>query len=557
MKGKVLKSVALAAVVAMVVLVLLVLTAVAGPQQPASKEGPDLKWKEKVPKFQQNLQAAGFNVHPAAFSYMDFVKLACTDILPSALANNPWPNAYLVLTDTHLLENPNDVRMYDPRGPGYDRNFWWQLREDEAFVLVGETPPEVRYFGFSTYAYFLPDDPLTSGVDEARQPRGIAVGDAINNATIHTVSPDPFLAPIVYIITGNRETERRVSAAALAAGYPAAIINVEAISPIIAPLGIGPQDTVFALGLRTAVPASSADLTEYILNASDHMKVFRVTPLNADGQLQVEPVFADDPEPVPVLRPKGTGYTEMELYPALKSLRAAILNRYASLFPGDPGYGFKELDTDIWSIANDHIADCEKPYAQQQRGRFAVACTRDNNYLATGPLFKLRNNVDEFAIVYGVNHQATEKSTYASFSLYGHPLKQIGLGTAVSTKFDLRPDGTGSPGDSARQYLSPDDPYYQYADKLYAWKVARDCAEGEPYCLEVDNQFESPLGDIYNYTCPAYLDYENGEDWLWFIFRNYMEPATKVGPDDNELVYDRAIYFGPGEFLDWGDVEEQ
>jgi hypothetical protein len=24
-----------------------------------------------------------------------------------------------------------------------------------------------------------------------------------------------------------------------------------------------------------------------------------------------------------------------------------------------------------------------------------------------------------------------------------------------------------------------------------------------------------------------------------------MEPATKVGPDDNELVYDRATYFGP------------
>jgi hypothetical protein len=24
-----------------------------------------------------------------------------------------------------------------------------------------------------------------------------------------------------------------------------------------------------------------------------------------------------------------------------------------------------------------------------------------------------------------------------------------------------------------------------------------------------------------------------------------MEPATLVGPDDNELLYDRAIYFGP------------
>jgi hypothetical protein len=32
---------------------------------------------------------------------------------------------------------------------------------------------------------------------------------------------------------------------------------------------------------------------------------------------------------------------------------------------------------------------------------------------------------------------------------------------------------------------------------------------------------------------------------MFFIFRSYMEPATNVGPDDNELLYDRAIYFGP------------
>ena len=542
MKGNVFKSLVLAAVVPVVMLAVLVFAAEAAPK------APDLHWQEKVPRLTQNLEDAGFNVKQAAFGYMDFVNLACTGILPSALANNPWPNAYMVLTDTHLLEDPTDVRMHNPRGPGFDRNFWWQLREDEAFILVGETPPEVRYFAFSTYAFFEADDPLTSD-NEALRPAGIAVGDAINIATIHTIGPDPFLAPMIYIITGNRETERRVRDAALNAGYPAAIINVDAISPIIAPLGIGPQDTVFAFALRAAVPASSADLTEYIVNANDHMKAFRVTPLNADGELQVEPVLADDPEPVPVLRPKGTGYTEMELYPALKSLRAAILTKYQNYSEEER----KELDTDIWSIANDRIMITEKPYAQLQRGRYVGAGTRDNNYLATGPMFKLRNNVDEFVIVYGVNHQATGKSTYASFSLYGHPLKMIGLGTTLSTKFDQRPDGTGAPGDSARQYLSSNDPYYQVADKLYAWKVARHCGD-EPYCMEVDMQFESPLGEAYNYTCPQYLDYDNGEDWLWFIFRNYMEPATSVAPDDNELVYDRAIYFGPGDFLDWGDV---
>jgi len=27
-----------------------------------------------------------------------------------------------------------------------------------------------------------------------------------------------------------------------------------------------------------------------------------------------------------------------------------------------------------------------------------------------------------------------------------------------------------------------------------------------------------------------------------------MEPKTNVSPDDNELLYDRAIYFGPYDF---------
>jgi hypothetical protein len=32
---------------------------------------------------------------------------------------------------------------------------------------------------------------------------------------------------------------------------------------------------------------------------------------------------------------------------------------------------------------------------------------------------------------------------------------------------------------------------------------------------------------------------------LFVAFRAYMEPATAVAPDINELVWDRAIYFGP------------
>jgi hypothetical protein len=38
------------------------------------------------------------------------------------------------------------------------------------------------------------------------------------------------------------------------------------------------------------------------------------------------PLIGDDPEPVPILRVRGTGHTEMELYRSLKKLRQAILD---------------------------------------------------------------------------------------------------------------------------------------------------------------------------------------------------------------------------------------
>ncbi len=41
--------------------------------------------------------------------------------------------------------------------------------------------------------------------------RGVAVGDTINIGTIHTNGSTPYNQPIIYIITGNRETERLVA----------------------------------------------------------------------------------------------------------------------------------------------------------------------------------------------------------------------------------------------------------------------------------------------------------------------------------------------------------
>jgi len=376
---------------------------------------------------------------------------------------------------------------------------------------------------------------------------GSGVGDTTNNLTIHTLGFDPYDRPIVYIITGNRRTEQLARKVVLAAGYPEAIINVETISNAIFPLGIGPEGSIFVTVQRNAVPIDKELFEDYVRRSSDDdplngpYRVFRISPVKE---------LAPDPYPVPTLRVRGTGQTEMDLYPALKSLGKAILAMEAQRTPATP---YKELQMRFWQdpIWSGQLELIDDPWAGLQNGNYSYLGTRDTNYFQTYPYFKMRSDVDEYVIVYGVNHQKTGKTTYSSFSVYVEPTfgtgREIGLGTVTDPNFDAG----NEPGDSARRYLQPDDPYYEYADMLYAWKIARHCAsEDLPYCLEVGNPTDID-GVPYNNNCTPQINLDidlTRPSWasdMFVVFRGYMEPATAVSPDSNELVWDRAIYFGP------------
>ena len=146
-------------------------------------------------------------------------------------------------------------------------------------------------------------------------------------------------------------------------------------------------------------------MEEYIRNPP--YKLFRVTPVNpATGEVGREAVFDSDPEPVPVLRVRGTGHTEMALYPALKRLRAAILEAHGT--DGKCEGECKELDTHIWTgVTREDNRELVILNPCVQRGVRLLGAGRDTNYLATYPNFMLREGFDEYVIAYGVNHQAT------------------------------------------------------------------------------------------------------------------------------------------------------
>jgi len=61
--------------------------------------------------------------------------------------------------------------------------------------------------------------------------------------------------------------------------------------------------------------------------------------------------------------------------------------------------------------------------------------------------------------------------------------------------------------------------------------------DGQTYVCNLYNWWLDPKQPI------GTLDLDTAD--MQVTWRTYVEPATNVGPDDNELLYDRAIYFGP------------
>ena len=140
--------------------------------------------------------------------------------------------------------------------------------------------------------------------DGKKQALWATVGDSVNNATVKTTGSTPFDSPVAFIFTPDRGTDARVRKALQRAGYPAAIINTVVFPASLLNLGHGDTSDEFAVVLRNALWEEGAedDGEAYIDNPP--LSLYRVTPTTAT---------VANPFPVPPLRVRGTGQTEMDL----------------------------------------------------------------------------------------------------------------------------------------------------------------------------------------------------------------------------------------------------
>lgn len=438
---------------------------------------------DSLERFQNSLEVDGFVVRKGITDSMNWAEEYCAGKIPNG----------------GYVNKASYVRVRVPRSSREtELTEVFQLRPDEAIVLIGLTPPPVNYFGYHAFLW-------TKTYPGPRRERMFAtLGDTVNNATVHTTGPDPFGRPVALIFTPDRKIDTRMRAALQRAGYPAAIINTIVFPAPMLSLGHGDAADELRIVMRLGAWKDPDAGRAYMEGLTDKVAVFRVTP----GM-----PASVDPLPVPRLRVRGTGQTEMDLRNTLDRLREGILDAYPGLYA-----------TDIPSRPNWY-----EGYDYIQRGVNPGADSRDAFFVSSGYLpeygsvdrFTLAD--DEFLMVYGANHAATGKATYMSVNVYASETAKLSIGQV----FDDALEGTAwpyLPGGGGETEL------------LYAYKISRTC-RGESNCLTLS-------ADDYNSEDAACLTVD-AETVLGVIFRMYLEPATSVGAAMPEVVYDRVIKFSP------------
>ena len=435
----------------------------------------------------QAFQDNGFLVGLGKMQTVDAIGLYDAGITPSCYAINPSAPYMSFKVPKAPGQISNNTISDSPINPE-NKGLWldYHTRSDEAFVYIGTTPPECDYFSYCGYIatrYFqLPGE---------KRRVYASLGDSLSLARLKeepAYQSGVFSRPIIIIFTADMHADTRARTALIAAGYPENIIHTLVIPNTLVNLGLDAETDTLTTLHRLALFADEEEGNAY-MNSTPGI-VYRLTP-----ETEEEPAFFK----VPDFIPRGTGDNrEMDLMDDLEKLRQAIIDRYAE-------YTAEDLTTKIWIFEG---------YDAIQRGVDALGDIRDTVYLNTTNTV-LGDKPGECIIVYGVNHVATGKATYANFGLYG--LKALNGIQGVSNH-----DYTGT----AEEFL-PGNPNAQY---LYVAKICRE-DDGHP----ATSVISSGIGA-----------HGIEPDELCFVgFRVYVEPETSVGPAWNEIVYDRAIKITP------------
>ena len=172
------------------------------------------------------------------------------------------------------------------------------MRADEAFIIIGRTPPECSYYSYRSYLvnrYYEDASPH-------RKKIYASLGDTQNafNIPAGRINTQAFNRFIVIISTADQKIATAIKGAAAQAGIPEDDIYLDIYPSEIVHFGLDEKADFLGYIHRTSLFANQQDEARYLQNPT--LEILRITPENP-----VEPDFY----PTPTLRTRGSGTTEI------------------------------------------------------------------------------------------------------------------------------------------------------------------------------------------------------------------------------------------------------
>mmetsp|Transcript_40452 Transcript_40452/g.48515 ORF Transcript_40452/g.48515 Transcript_40452/m.48515 type:complete len:555 (+) Transcript_40452:101-1765(+) len=439
-----------------------------------------------VNNFIVEMDKAGYEVRTGDFEIFSTETCKLPKNAFYCLGNNP--NSPYAASNIPVI--PNQVPF----------SYGTRMREDEAIVLIGVTPPLAKYFGFTFYynnvEYNVGDSnggygkgvPTLKEPEDGRSHIQASLEDPINPSNMNVTSDgsyeDAFNKDFVLISSPDQNIVSTIKDQLIKLGVPESIFNVQGLSSETIDFGIEEKHDVVSPLFRMAFFDDEDDMKDYL--RSIPWSLLRVTPkVMANETIPFDRIGRD------VRSADAT--TQEYLRPSMNQLVREIRKEI-----GRDGLEARSLAVE---------ADPDRCIDERTKCFFE---NTDSAYFGNFP-GRLFPEYGHFVVI-GVNHVEAGYARYSSVTLYG-AREFISVGSFTSV---------GDMKGSVDRYI-PDDPY---KDQFYAMHFKRNCT-GMEYCIDVPLEGEGSMV---------------ARDTQIFMDRAYMDPNGTNGPDPAKLLPFRVIY---------------
>eukprot|EP00592_Proboscia_alata_P007828 CAMPEP_0194365886 /NCGR_PEP_ID=MMETSP0174-20130528/13870_1 /TAXON_ID=216777 /ORGANISM="Proboscia alata, Strain PI-D3" /LENGTH=513 /DNA_ID=CAMNT_0039140749 /DNA_START=86 /DNA_END=1627 /DNA_ORIENTATION=+ len=373
-----------------------------------------------------------------------------------------------------------------------------RMREDEAMVLIGMTPPLAEYFGFTMYLnsvdYQFGDVSggysgghlLLKPPQDNRTHIQASLEDPINPSNINVTSDgtyyDAFDKDFVIIATGDNFMNDIIQTGLIDVDIPPNIFNFQTLSSEVINFGIEAEADVIGALFRTAFFNDPDEMNNYLNDIP--LSLLRITPKVARQSIM--------PLPRPPRIPRSENVVDQSyLQSAYYQLARAVKKDL---------FGTNILES------NSVVIDADPDVCIDSRTKCFFENT-DAAYFGNLPGFFFPSNGHFVAI--GINHVEAGYARYSSVTLYD-AATFIAIGSFTNLK-DMK--------GSADRYL----PNHPLKDQLYAISFRRNCTNYN-YCINVPENLLSLLSAMI------------------FMERAYVDPNGSKGTDPAIMLPFRILY---------------